>query len=105
MTIRDYLAKRKNRLAYWSLTSAVILAAAVVAGTVLESPPFQVLAIVSFASYFASVIFYQYRVRCPRCNGNIGRHTSYFGLRKTLFFGTVNYCPFCGVQLDEPVDA
>ena len=103
MTIRDYLTRRKSRLGYWSITSFVILVAALVAGAVLESPPLHILAMVSFASYLTSVVFYQYWVRCPRCRGNIGRHTSYFGLRKTLFFDTVNHCPFCGVQLDEPI--
>ena len=103
MTIRDYLKKRKSRLGYWSIASFVALVAALIAGSALESPPLHILAFVSFVSYLVSVVFYQYRVRCPRCSGNIGRHTSYFGLRKTLFFDTVNHCPFCGVQLDESV--
>jgi hypothetical protein len=103
MTIRDYLTKRKSRLGYWSILSFVILVAATAASTALQSPPLHLLAFVSLASYLISVFFYQYRVRCPRCNGNIGRHTSYFGLRKTLFFDTVNHCPFCGVKIDEPV--
>jgi hypothetical protein len=103
MRIRDYLTRRKSRLAYWSIISFVILMVALVAGTALETPSLHVLALVALLSYLVSVVFYQYRVRCPRCKGNIGRHTSYFGLRKTLFFDTVNYCPFCGVQLDEPV--
>ena len=103
MTIRDSLTKRKSRLGSWSITSFVILIIALVAGVALESPPLQILAFVAFASYLVSVVFYQYRVRCPRCSGNIGRHTNYFGLRKTLFFDTVNHFPFCGVQLDESV--
>jgi hypothetical protein len=103
MTIRDYLTKRKSRLGYWSIVSFVTLVAATAASTALQSPPLHLLAFVSLASYLISVFFYQYRVRCPRCNGNIGRHTSYFGLRKTLFFDTVNHCPFCGVKIDEPV--
>ena len=103
MTIRDYLEKRKNRLGYWSIASFVVFAVAVVAGEVLESPPFHILAIVALASYVTSIVFNQYRVRCPRCNGNIGRHTSYFGLRKALFFDTVYHCPFCGVHIDQPL--
>ncbi len=103
MTIRSYLAKRKKRIGYWSLASFAILVIAAVAGDVLDSPLLFALAIAAFISYAASVVFYQYRVRCPRCSANTGRHTSYFGVRKTLFFDTVNYCPFCGVHLDEPV--
>lgn len=103
MTIRSYLAKRKKHFGYWSIASFAILVVAAVAGDALDSPPLFALAIAAFISYALSVVFYRYRVRCPRCSDNIGRHTSYFGVRRTLFFDTVNYCPFCGVHLDEPV--
>jgi hypothetical protein len=103
MKIRDYLAKRKERIGYWAIASFVILIVALIAGDALESPSLLALAFASFISYIASVAFHHYSVRCPRCKSNIGRHISYFGVRKTLFFDTVNYCPFCGVHLDESV--
>ena len=103
MKIRDHLTKRKSRIGYWLIGSFVCMVGAIVAGAVLESPPLHVLAAAFLVSYFISLFFYQYRIRCPRCRGNIGRHTSYFGLRRTLFFDAVNFCPFCGVNLDEQV--
>ena len=104
MTIRDHLTKRKSRFVYWSIASFLALFISLIAGEALDSPPLLVLAMASLLSYLVSVAFYQYRVRCPRCGGNVGRHTNYFGVRKTLLYDTVNYCPFCGIHLDQPVE-
>jgi hypothetical protein len=103
MTLRDYLTKRKARMAYWSIASLIIMVLALVAAMLLERSWVNAIAFVALASYLISIFFYRFRIRCPRCNGNIGLHTNYFGLRKSLFFDTVYYCPFCGVHVDEPL--
>lgn len=62
------------------------------------------MAMAALASYVVGLLFYHYGVHCPRCAGNIGSHTNYFGLRKTWFFRAVNFCPFCGVHLDQSLE-
>lgn len=101
MIIREYLARRKSRFAYWSIASFVVLMAAIVVGVLLEDPRMHLVALGAFISYSLATYFDKYRVRCPTCGGNIGRHTSYFGLRAVRFFDTVNHCLFCGVKLDN----
>lgn len=105
MTFRDYLAKRKARL-LWLMIGVVFLAVlCMAAATAMDSKLLMGLGVLWWLAYVPAVMGYCYLVRCPRCKGNIGRHTSHFGLKKTLFFDVINYCPFCGVQLDQPVKA
>jgi DNA-directed RNA polymerase subunit RPC12/RpoP len=43
-------------------------------------------------------------IRCPRCGGNLGTTPAAFPFsfsKKRRF----NYCLYCGVSVDEPVEA
>ena len=105
MMIRELLAKKKNRY-FLTMVGAAFLAILSAQGTYFFLPGWPIaVALLLVALAIAGWIAYRFRVRCPRCNGNIGAKYTYFGKRGFLLFRPVAHCPFCGVSLDEPVGA
>jgi hypothetical protein len=103
VTIRDYLIKKTHRLFGWTISTFVLAVLCAMAGTVLDSKPLVAVSGLVFLACIPAWFCYHFRVRCPRCRGNIGRHTRHFGLQKTWLYDVVNVCPFCGVPLDQPL--
>ena len=90
MTIRRYL--RKRSLMLWA---ALIVWA--ISGFVTEELPswVEVLWIVAGIALLIS----QFWIRCTRCKTHI---PSTIGVGIFQWFKPINFCPFCGVHLDEP---
>jgi hypothetical protein len=64
-------------------------------------PPSPLIA-VGFLIFFGAVVAIQWAIRCPRCSARLGQE---MGMRIGLsLFGKKqpNFCPYCGVSLDEP---
>jgi hypothetical protein len=59
-----------------------------------------VLPIVGFAAFIGSIVALNWAVKCPRCLANLGRTIAF---PVAVPWGRkVNFCPYCGVNLDEP---
>jgi hypothetical protein len=102
MTIRRRLRRRKHLFwltGYLGLCGGVIL---ILLGEAATRPVWMyagwaVLAIGVIASYVSFA-----RIRCPRCNGNIG-HPGIDALSgHWLWAKPIAFCPYCKVDLDEP---
>lgn len=105
-TIRDRIKRRVR----WTMGAAVIgwllVASPGITGAVRGRPPSFVIgaSIVGFLLFFGAIASMWF-IRCPKCSARIGHTIAMpvgfsFGVRQR-----VNYCPFCGVNLDEPIDA
>jgi hypothetical protein len=58
---------------------------------------------VGFALFFGAILALQRLVKCPNCKARLGQTIA---MPLALSWGSgpkVNFCPFCGVNLDEPV--
>jgi hypothetical protein len=62
-----------------------------------NTPP--LLIIVGTVVFGAAMLLIQ-RVKCPKCSTPLGQIASAIAFR---WHRRINYCPYCGVSLDEPV--
>ena len=108
VTIRDEIS-RQARSAKWSgfgFAIAVAIVIAVLRSNLLRltprAGPFLVLGL---ALLFGISIFLKMRVvrrvTCPKCNGPLGVFSS--AMTATPRVRKINFCPYCGVNLDEPM--
>ena len=100
MNIWQYLSRRV-RIHFFIAVSAWLMVAIVATtqGESKDSPPLLLFVpLIVFAGAVLSLVFF---LRCPRCKGRLG-HFSQHLFSKKAFFSHINYCPFCGVSLDEP---
>ena len=102
-TIRDYL---KGRIR-WCLAFAVggWLLIALGGGLAQALPagiPRAAIPLVGFAVFFGAIVTMQRSIKCPKCKARLGQ-TIAMPLAFHIGSGPrVNFCPFCGVNLDEP---
>jgi hypothetical protein len=94
-TIRDYL-KRRVRWT-WGIAFACWLVAAFAGSAGVKNPFFLVAAVAGFGGATLSMLW----IKCPRCSVRLGQSIAGTlaipGLRPQP-----NFCPYCGVSLDEP---
>lgn len=90
MTIRDHL--RKRRLAFW-----VALGVWAFLGFFAISGP-RIAQYAWFGAAAALLIGQFWLIRCTRCESHI---PSAWGVGLGKAFNPINFCPFCGVSLDE----
>ena len=102
-TMRDYIKRR----VWWCAALAVggwlmfPLGAAIA-----QSLPDAVRAavpIVGFVIFGGAILALQRFVRCPKCKARLGQTIA---MPVAFSWGSgpkVNFCPFCGVKLDEPI--
>jgi hypothetical protein len=102
MRIRDRLARIKSIALRAQLATYVLFVAALFAWGVTEWDPCLYVAFVALAGLLGSVLFGKHGARCPRCRGNVGSRTQYFGEKTSRWFRRIDFCLFCGVSLDEP---
>ena len=102
-TIRSYIKRR----VVWCLLAAVCgWLLFPLAGAVAKDLPESMRAAIPAvgALLFGGAILAMYRiVRCPKCKARLGKTIA---MTLTFSWGSgpkVNFCPFCGVSLDEPV--
>ncbi len=50
--------------------------------------------------FFLVIIFVNFGIRCPRCDGNLGITIGH-ALFSLFSKHKPNYCPFCGISLNE----
>jgi hypothetical protein len=64
-----------------------------------HQPPY--VPFVAMAIFAAAALGLQFFVRCPRCKTRLGQIGIQVGVG--ILKPTVNFCPYCGVNLDEPL--
>lgn len=105
MTIRDYI---KRRMWTWGAVALgswllVALTAAISkgAGNTSLAP---ILPLVGFVGFAGAILGINFFVKCPKCRARlartIGMQVAFGGWRSGP---KVCFCPFCGVNLDQPV--
>jgi hypothetical protein len=53
-----------------------------------------------FTPFAVGILLVTFWVRCPRCGGNLGTvNAGRFAFSRSA---RMNFCPFCGVSVDEP---
>lgn len=103
MTIRKHL--RKRRKALW-LVMGVLIGIGLLIGlafaiSALDGVAGAVGSVATLAVFLGVAYGFGYWSRCPRCQARLGTGMS---LSNRARAGPINYCPYCGVSLDEPVD-
>jgi len=87
--------------------SILVAAAGLLLGITNKLGPLQIIShVVAFAVFISGVVLLM-SVKCPKCSVRLGQAASgaAYGYRGWVRRGRrkVNFCPFCGVSLDEPV--
>ena len=103
-TIRDYVKRR----VWWCIAVAVggwflVPLGAALAGNLPDGLARAALPIVGFVMFGGAILALQMIVRCPKCRARLGRTIA---MPVAFAWGSgpkVNFCPFCGVKLDEPI--
>lgn len=101
-TIRKFIRRRVRLLAAaafggWLL---VALSAALSSGHAQPHPP-SVLMICGFVLFGGAALLLGLWIRCPKCSRRLGQT-----IAVPVAFGGMkapNFCPFCGVDLDQPM--
>jgi TRAP-type C4-dicarboxylate transport system permease small subunit len=97
MTIRQYIKRRLM----WSLAVAIVAIVFIVISSIVGNPKDNVPIVTIGALVFLAVVaFINLGIRCAKCGGNLGMtivpaFLSFSSKKK------INYCPFCGVSIDE----
>jgi DNA-directed RNA polymerase subunit RPC12/RpoP len=98
-TIRDRIKRRVRWCIAIALSGWLIfpLAAASSGGK-----PRPELILLGFVFFGGAILALQWAVKCPRCSARMGQE---IGMRVGLsvFRKPPNFCPYCGVNLDQPV--
>jgi hypothetical protein len=104
MTIREYIKRRVRRAMGMAVGSWLVLAVVGLLGSPAYPslqhimPLFAILGVIGFGGAIVSIA----RVRCPKCRASLGQTVA---MPTALRVGgkQVNFCPFCGVNFDEPI--
>ena len=99
MTIREHLTKKIRLYSGVAVLFWLVYGASIVLGHPADNP---ILTGVAFVGFGAAIVCVMFFVRCPRCSGKLGAHGliqpfGWAGMR------SANFCPFCGVRLDDEV--
>lgn len=79
-----------------------IMAAGIYSGTHKRTPP-SPLAFIGFVVFFLAIIVVNWWLRCPKCRRKVGQN---IGLQVGIGGKKApNFCPYCGVHLDDPLPA
>jgi hypothetical protein len=60
---------------------------------------------VGFVAFVLGLLAVQFRVRCPRCHGALGRISVSFTGMPFWFPKRLKFCADCGLDLDSPLEA
>lgn len=95
-TIRDVIRRRTRQLLLIGLMGWLMFPAAAALGH--KNRPVMPLFIVGGILFAVAVIGLQ-RVRCPKCAAPLGQFAMPIAI---AWRRKINFCPYCGVSLDEP---
>jgi hypothetical protein len=93
-TIRDYLKRRVRWCWGIGIGGWVIIATSI--GTRPDQP---IISIVGFLMFGGAILAMQW-IKCPRCSARLGQIAIMLAI--PWLKPQPNFCPYCGVSLDEP---
>ena len=101
MTIREFMGRKRKRFVYLGIASW--LGALIALFLSVSAGRFVWLFLPFFAGFGIAILGTMFLLKCPRCGGSLGRGNVPFqgtgvGIRRPI-----NFCPYCGVSLDEPM--
>ena len=96
MTIREYLRKRRTKL--WLLVGGLVLL--MLAVSALDGTMGLVASVATLVIFSGVMYGFGHWSRCPRCQTRLGTGVS---LSTRTLAGPINYCPYCGVSLEQSV--
>ncbi len=105
-TIRSYIKRR----VWWCTGVAAsgwgVIALGEAIGRVLpDAIPRTAIPVAGFILFLGGLLAMQRMLKCPKCRANLGRTIA---MPVAFSWGSgprVNFCPYCGVKLDEPLPA
>ena len=101
MTIRDYI-KRRARWGF-GIAIAAWLVVAISGNMGFRFPGARFVAIGGAFGFMGAILSFLF-IRCPKCRARLGQTIAMpTALRFSRWSPQVNYCPYCGVSLDEPI--
>jgi hypothetical protein len=103
-TIRDYIKRR----VWWCVGIAVagwlmFPLGAAIAKNLPDGVSKAAVPVVGFVMFGGAILAMQWMVRCPKCKARLGRTIA---MPVAFSWGSgprVNFCPYCGVNLEEPL--
>lgn len=102
ITIRRRLMRRKFLFSITGWLATFAGAVLTVLGEAAMRPGWMYAGWASVAIGVIAVTFSLARVRCPRCNGNIGHLGTAALTGRWPWVKPIAFCPYCKVDLDEP---
>jgi hypothetical protein len=104
-TIRQFLAARRRKFIIAVIACWLGGFMSMVAASETQRPPswLVVATTVFFAGVLLAIFAIFFFIRCPRCKGSLGANNAPL-VRDHLFARRINFCPYCGVSLDEPYE-
>ena len=104
LSIRQYLKRRVRWCAGIALVGWLMFPlGAVIAKSLPEGAAQAAVPMAGFALFFGAILALQRLVKCPHCKARLGQTIA---MPLALSWGSgpkIGFCPFCGVNLDEPV--
>ena len=101
MSIREFLLARRRKL---SLFGIAVWLGTFIAGFVAFKYHVPWLRLPFFALLAVVVLLAIRWTKCPRCGGSLGAENATLSGRSLYLTGRIDFCPYCGVSLDEPWD-
>jgi hypothetical protein len=98
MTIREFLATRRRKLMVLGFAAWLGFAAS---GVIAAQHRVTWLPFAFFVLFAAAVLGNLYWLKCPRCRGPLGITNLPLTERGAWFMRKMDFCPYCGVSLDE----
>jgi len=103
-SIRQYIKRR----VWWCAAVALggwlmIPLGGVIVKNLPDGPVRIALPVVGFVMFGGAILALQWAVKCPKCMAKLGRTVA---MPIAFSWGSgpkINYCPYCGVNLDEPL--
>jgi hypothetical protein len=100
-SMRQYLSRRIRWLGVVGIAGWLLFAATGFFGVHQKGGPPPPLVFAGFALFGGAALLTQ-RVKCPRCSTALGQLTFSLAFNFTKK-RQINFCPYCGVNLDEPM--
>jgi hypothetical protein len=103
VTIRMFLVSRFRKLMFAGILAWLSCAAAGFSASARLIPGWATF--IPFAGFFVVVLLMLLWIRCPRCGGPLGQNAGFLNAKDRFYQKRVNFCPYCGVNFDEPYSA
>jgi hypothetical protein len=97
-SIRDYI---KRRVRWFAAVAVLGWLMVFLGGLFLRGQPMEkLLPLIGFLVFVGSMLGVQWFARCPRCSARLRQLAFTIGF--PVLSQRPNFCPYCGVSLDEP---